>query len=130
MQTTYEKNIQTGGELLEKGIAEYQPVNDWKKPIKTGESYNDPWMERYVDPVNLVYRTKALQVGFGIMAKGHHTRVMVEVPLLLWSTGISRAMISNFCDQAMKLCDFCWNNHIFTPEGAESNINIILEPTA
>lgn len=120
-------NIVLAAELLDKGLKEYIPLNEWQKPLMNGTEYKEPWLLREVDPVSINYVSKALQVGFSISAKGGSARVVVEIPYRHWCAGIKRNLVALVADKAMKLCDFCWNNHILEVEGAYPRATINLE---
>lgn len=123
----YKPGITMAADLLEDGLKQYVPLQEWRKPPKVGDSYTNPWMYKDVEPIFIDYDTKSLKVLFSIAEKGGQVLVSVEVPWRQWKSGIERNLVASIADKAMALCNFCWDNRILQTENAYPNILIRME---
>jgi hypothetical protein len=112
---------------LEQRIRDHRLVREWVRPIENGETYNGPWVCFAVDPLFIEYKDRSLSSGLSISTRTGEARLLLVWPYRRWRQGISDVELDMTLTKAIRLCEYLWNNHLFTQEGSYPNVRVTLE---
>ena len=116
---------------LDAKIQAHPLSKDWVKPLADGTDYKSEWIIWSIDPVNIRYSDKSCEVGFSICSRWAQVHVIVRFTTrrqIAWEgRGIGDAELTAVLQKATELCDYLWNNHMFTDENAYPNVQITID---
>lgn len=115
-------NLSEAAAALEQAMHTHPLVKEWEMPMPDNLLYSDPWILREIDPVNVRYARKDLEVGIGIFSKEGSARVVLRFTHSSWSAWqlvVNPVQLSKALNAAIMMAEFMWNNHLgITSEGA------------
>jgi|ERR1035437_10334336 hypothetical protein len=120
-------NIAEAADDLDRRIQDSQTVQQWCKVSPKESIFTEPYFISTVDPMNVVYKTKTLEIAIGIYSQSGEARVVISWPFNKWRNGISDIELNDTLEKAIKLLEFLNTNMILQTEGAYPNVNITME---
>jgi hypothetical protein len=122
------KTLNGFAEELEKFIQNSAVVKAWVVEVPAGTKYTDNgWLLKNVEPVNIVYKTKAIETMFDIVSKKGQALLTVSWPHEKWITGLKKASVEETIQKAIIMVEFLYKNCIFVQEGEYASATLTIE---
>lgn len=119
-------NIVKVANELDKRIQKHPIIKIWKRDIPKGTKFTDDYWGNFVDPVNIVYKNKEIQMMLSSVTNKNQSCVVTGWSFRKWKEGISDLELTEVLQLTVNTVEFLRNNSIFTEKEAFATANILI----